>query len=197
MGFKGLTINRPESESPHIYAENDAAIYQAILGDADMLLNYGDCFRIDILGYNSIRVNSGLLAVQGHMGVIEIGDSQVLTLSNGTSGVTRKDLVVAQFTTTGNHGTDTFQLKVLTGGSDGSDPTYTAEDLNDGGKTREFPIARVTMTGLSITSAVILVEPATCMKDLLHALNERISYGTSQPAASMGKDGDVYIMYEA
>lgn len=195
MGFKGLTINRPESESPHIYAENDAAIYQAILGDADMLLNYGDCFRIDILGYNSIRVNSGLLAVQGHMGIIEIGDSQVLTLSNGTSGVTRKDLVVAQFTTTGNHGTDTFQLKVLVGGSDGSDPSYTAEDLNDGGKTREFPIARVTMTGLSITSAEILVEPATCMKDLLHALNERISYGTASPSG--GNDGDIYIMYEA
>lgn len=197
MGFKGLTVNRPEDEDPHIYAENDAAIYQAILGDGDMLLNYGDCFSITILSYNSVQVNSGLLAVQGHMGVIEIGDAETLTLSNGTSGVTRNDLVVARFTTTGNHGEDTFKLDFLTGNSDGSDPTYTAEDLNDGGKTREFPIARVTMTGLNITAVEMLVEPATCMKDLLHALNERISYGTETPSSSYGEDGDIYIMYEA
>jgi len=197
MGFKGLTVNRPEDEDPHIYAENDAAIYQAILGDGDMLLNYGDCFSMVSTSYNSIQVSSGLLAVQGHMGVIEIGDTAELTLSNGTSGVTRNDLVVARFTTTGNHGEDTFTLAVLTGGSDGSDPTYTAEDLNDGGKTREFPIARVTMNGLNISAIEMLVEPATCMKDLLHALNERISYGTTQPTASMGEDGDIYIMYEA
>lgn len=194
MGFKGLTINRPENEAPHVYAENDAAIYQAIVGNADMLLNYGDCCRIDILGYNSIRVNSGLIAVQGHMGIVEIGDSEELILSNGTSGITRNDLVVARFTTTGNHGEDTFQLVVLKGNSNGTDPTYTAEDLNDGGKVREFPIARVTMTGLSITAATILPKVATSMSDLLYALNDRISSGTAEPSG--GKDGDIYIMYE-
>lgn len=186
-------MNTVEHDQPHIFAENDAAIYQAILGNGDMLLNYGDKFKVDILGYNSVRVNSGLVSVQGHIGVIEINDSQDITIENGVSGIVRKDLIVAQFTTTGNHGTDTFGLVVVKGAADGQRPEVTAEDLNKGGKTRQYPIAEVTMNGLSITEAKVIQTPATSMSDLLYALNERISYGTSQPSG--GKDGDIYIMY--
>lgn len=50
MGFRGLTINTEAEEAAQIYAENDAAIYQAILGDGDLLLNYGNCFSVDITG---------------------------------------------------------------------------------------------------------------------------------------------------
>lgn len=193
MAFRGLTINTVESESPHVYAENDAAIYQAILGDGDLLLNYGDNFNVDILSYNTVRVNSGLLSVQGHIGIIEIDDAQDLVLENGTSGVTRHDLIVAEFSTTGNHGIDTFALKVLKGNSNGTLPDVTAEDLNNGGKVRQFAIADVTMTNLSITDVTILPTVATNMSDLLYALNERISYGTAEPTG--GKNGDIYIMY--
>ena len=195
MGFRGLTINTEAEEAAQIYAENDAAIYQAILGDGDLLLNYGNCFAVDITGSYTVRVNSGLVAVQGHLGIIEVNDAQNLTVGNGTSGVTRSDLIVAEFKTTGNHGIDTFTLKVLKGGTDGSLPSVTAEDLNSGGMTRQFAIARITVTNLSITEAKVIQTPATCMKDLLRALNERISYGTSAPSG--GKDGDIYIQYEA
>lgn len=194
MAFRGLTINTPESDIPHFYAENDAAIYQAILGDGDLLLNFGENFRIEVRSYNTIRVHSGLLSVQGHMGVIEIDDSQDLVLENGTSGVLRNDLLVARFSTTGNHGIDTFELKILKGTANGADPAYNMQDLNDGGKVRDFPLARIPMNGLSIANPVMLQTPATCMKDLLHALNERISWGTVPPSG--GKDGDIYIMYE-
>ena len=194
MGFRGLTINTVETEEPHVFAENDAAIYQAILGDGDMLLNYGDQFRVDVLSYNTVRVNSGLLSVQGHIGIIEIDDDQDLVLENGTSGVTRNDLIVAEFSTSGNHGIDTFALKVLKGNSDGTLPELTAEDLNNGGKVRQFAIAKVTMTSLSITDATILPSVVTSMSDLLYALNERISYGTAEPTG--GKDGDIYILYK-
>lgn len=194
MGFRGLTINTTESEAPHVYAENDAAIYQAILGDGDMLLNYGEHFRVDVLSYNTVRVNSGLLSVQGHIGIIEIDDGQDLVLENGTSGITRNDLIVAEFSTSGNHGIDTFTMKVLKGNSDGSLPDVRAENLNSGGKVRQFAIAKVTMTSLSITDVTILPKVATSMSDLLYALNERISYGTEEPSG--GKDGDIYIMYK-
>ena len=75
MGFRGLTINTEAEEAAQIYAENDAAIYQAILGDGDLLLNYGNCFAVDITGSYTVRVNSGLVAVQGHLGIIEVNDA--------------------------------------------------------------------------------------------------------------------------
>lgn len=193
MGFRGLTINTPEEAERHVFAENDAAIYQAIFGAGDLLLNYGDNLSVDIISYNTVRVNSGLVAVQGHMGIIETNDDQEIVLENGTSGVTRNDLIVAEFTTTGNHGLDTFTMKVLRGGADGALPQLTVEDLTNGGTTRQFAIAKVTMTGLSITEATVIPTVAGSLSELLYAINDRISYGTSEPSG--GKDGDIYIMY--
>lgn len=160
MGFKGLTLNRPAEEPAGIYAEHDAAIFQSIFGNADAILNYGLNFRIDIASATSIRVNSGIVSVQGRIGVIECNDSQVLSVANGKSGITRKDLLVARFVSTGMHGIDTMELIVLTGNSNGSGPAYTTENLNNGGKIREFPIGRITMNGLSISKAEI-IQPIT------------------------------------
>lgn len=35
MGFKGLTLNTPPEETAHIYAEDDAAIFQSIVGEME------------------------------------------------------------------------------------------------------------------------------------------------------------------
>ena len=32
-GMKGITVNTAPEAEPHIYAEDDAAVYQAIFGD--------------------------------------------------------------------------------------------------------------------------------------------------------------------
>lgn len=196
MAFKGLTINTLESADPHVFAEDDAAIYGAILGDGDMVLPYGDAFALSIQSYNTVRVSSGLLAMQGHIGIIEKDDYQDIVLDNGSSGVSRTDLIVAQFTTTGMHGTDEFKLVAITGtpGSTNA-PAYTAEDLNNGGKLRQFPIAKVTITSLSVTAVESLNTTMMTMREMADILRNRITSGTGNPSG--GKDGDIYIKYEA
>lgn len=196
MAFKGLTVNTTETEEAHIFAEDDAAIYKAILGDGDMILPYGEGFAASIQSYNTVRVASGLLAVQGHVGIIESGDYQDITLDNGASGITRIDLIVAQFTTTGMHGTDTFTLEVIKGtDNSGIPPAYTAENLNSNGKLRQFPIAQVTTSGLTITSVTMLNNPVMTMAEMQEVLQKRITFGTENPSG--GENGDIYIKYEA
>ena len=192
--FRGLTINTAELEEAHIYAENEAAIYQSIVGNGDCVLKYGDVFKMDVLSYNTVRVNSGLVAVQGHMGIIEINDDQDLIFENGVSGVNRTDLIVAEFSTTGNHGIDTFALKVIKGAPGGATPEITVEDLNKGGTKRQFAIGKVTINGLSIARAELIPKPVPSVLELQREIHGKFSSGTKPPEG--GQDGDIYIMYE-
>lgn len=196
MAFKGITVNTKETEEAHIFAEDDAAIYKAILGDG----RYGASVWGGLCSFyselNTVRVASGLLAMQGHVGIIEYGSYQDITLDNGSSGVTRMDLIVAQFTTTGMHGTDTFTLEVIRGTDNSSSaPGYTAENLNNGGKLRQFPIAKVTTSGLTVTAVEQLNVPVLTMAEMQSILKNRITYGTANPSG--GENGDIYIKYEA
>ena len=196
MAFKGLTVNTPETEEAHIFAEDDAAIYKAIFGDGDMILPYGENFAVSIQSYNTVRVASGLLAMQGHVGIIESGDYQDITLDNGASGITRIDLIVAQFATTGMHGTDSFTLEVIKGtDNSGTPPVYTAENLNSNGKLRQLPIAQVVTSGLTVTTVTMLHAPVMTMAEMQEVLQKRITFGTETPSG--GENGDIYIKYEA
>lgn len=187
MAFKGITINTPEDKDAHIYAEDDAAIFKSILGEDSIVFPYGEEFAVSITGSNQIRVGSGLLALQGHLGTIPANDYQDFVLENGTSGVVRKDLLVASFETTGLHGTDDFRLEVLT-----NTESVTSENLDNGGTLARMALALITMNGLAISGVSMLRTASLTMSDLKKRLDQKVTYGTSDPPNS-GNDGDIYV----
>ena len=109
MAFKGITVNTAPEESAHIYAQDDAAIYQSIFG-GDGVLNTGNKFKATVLSNNSIRVSDGLMCIGGHIGRTEYGSYNDLTIQNGAAGYNRNDIIYARFITNGN--IDTYALAV-------------------------------------------------------------------------------------
>lgn len=188
MAFKGLTVNTPEDEEAHIYAEDHAAMFKCIIGSGNILFPYGDRFKVTITGSNQIRVGSGLLAIQGHIGTTPINDYEDFVLQNGTSGVVRYDLLVATFESSGLHGTDDFYLEVLT-----NTTSYTTGDLDAGASKTQMPLAKIVMNGLAISAVEQLQTETLSIPDLLAKLNSKVTYGTSEPSASLGNDGDIYV----
>lgn len=153
MGLKGITINTPATEEPHILAEDDAAIYQAVFG-GDCVFDIGGRMNATVLSNNKVRVGDGVICVGGHVARNIYGDYEELVIENGTSGMKRNDLIVAKFTSTGPGGVDTFSLEVKKGtaGTAASDPVVTKGNLYEGASLREFPLYRVKIEGLSITA---------------------------------------------
>lgn len=145
-------MNTTPEAAAHIYAEDDAAVYQSIFGE-DGVFNIGNKFKATILNNNSVRVGDGVLCVGGHIARNKYGTYQDMTIANGTSGKNRNDLIVARFTTTGSGGVDSFSLAVKQGtvGTAAADPAVTRNDLYAAGKLREYPLYRVKIEGLSIT----------------------------------------------
>ena len=85
MAFKPITLNTPEADQAHIRAEDDAAIYESLIG-SDKVLNIGGKMAATTISNNKIRITDGVAVVGGHVGRIEEGDYEDMTIENGVSG---------------------------------------------------------------------------------------------------------------
>ena len=152
-GMKGITVNTAPEAEPHIYAEDDAAVYQAILG-GDGVSTIGQACKATVLSNNKVRVADGVICVGGHMARIPYGEYEDCEIMNGQSKKNRNDIIVAKFETTGTGGIDTMTCEVIQGtaGETATDPELAQDDIYTGGKTRELPLYRVKIEGLSIVA---------------------------------------------
>lgn len=172
MGFKGLTLNTPPEETAHIYAEDDAAIFQSIAGE-DGVFTFGQQCKATTLSNNKVRIADGVLIVGGHFARIPYGEYEDCEIANGESGKKRNDIIVAVFETTGTGGIDKMHCTVKKGvaGSTAVDPELKQDDIYNNGKIRELPLYRVKIEGLSI----VAVEQMFKLKSDMSTLNKRLS----------------------
>lgn len=187
-GMKGITVNTAPEAEPHIYAEDDAAIYQAIFG-GDGVSTIGQACKATILSNNKVRVADGVICVGGHMARIPYGEYEDCEIMNGQSGKNRNDIIVAKFETTGTGGIDAMTCEVIQGtaGETATDPELAQDDIYTGGKTRELPLYRVKIEGLSIVAVeqMFRLKPtAEELKLLIESVDKKLTnktpiYGTT------------------
>ena len=187
-GMKGITVNTAPEAEPHIYAEDDAAIYQAMFG-GDGVSTIGQACKATILSNNKVRVADGVICVGGHMARIPYGEYEDCEIMNGQSEKNRNDIIVAKFETTGTGGIDTMTCEVIQGtaGETATDPELTQDDIYAGGKVREYPLYRVKIEGLSIVAVeqMFKLKPtAEELKLLIESVDKKLTnktpiYGTT------------------
>ena len=199
-GIKGITINTAPEAEPHIYAEDDAAIYQAIFG-GDGVSTIGQACKATVLSNNKVRVADGVICVGGHMARIPYGEYEDCEIMNGQSGKNRNDIIVAKFETTGTGGIDAMTCEVIQGtaGETATDPELTQDDIYTGGKTRELPLYRVKIEGLSIVAVEQMFElkPTTEeLKKMIDGSNKDLSNQLAEISKKMtGKYACAYTTY--
>lgn len=172
-GLKGITVNTAPEAEPHIYAEDDAAIFQAMFGE-DGVSSIGQACKATVLSNNKVRIADGVLCVGGHFARIPYGEYVDCEIANGQSGKNRNDIIVAKFVTTGSGGIDTMtcEVKQGTAGTTAADPALTQNDIYKGGKIREFPLYRVKIEGLNITAVEQLFTVVPTNEELIKTVAE-------------------------
>lgn len=174
MGLYPLTVNTPPEDPAHIYAEDDAAIYEAIVG-GDGVYDIGNKMEATVIDNNTVRISNGVLSVGGHLARIKYGDYQDMVIDNGESGKNRNDLIVANFSTTGPRGVDTYTLKVIKGeavSGEAADPVVADGNLYEGATERDLPLYRVRLEGISIVAVDVLYSMKNTMENMQKELAE-------------------------
>ena len=178
MAFRPITLNTPAEDPAHILAEDDAALYESLIG-SDKVLNIGGKLAATTISNNKIRISDGVVVVGGHVGRICKGDYEDMTIENGTSGQNRNDLIVARFIAGSSGGADYYGLAVIKGtpGITATDPVFLQGNLYDGDPQRDFPLYRAKLEGLSIVAVEPMFEVSQTIGELeetVKALNDKM-----------------------
>lgn len=147
--------------NPHITAQQLRDTYVGIFGDDTYILDVGSKLAATVISATEVQIADGVMVAQGCTASIENGMSESLVIANGTQGMLRRDLIVAQYTKNNGTGVENMSLAVKTGtpaASNPATPAYTTGSIADGDTLVEFPLYQVNLDGISITSVDALVD---------------------------------------
>lgn len=143
---------------PHITAQEDRDINLGVVGNSltDVyVLNVGQQLEADIVSANEVRIRDGILIMQGCAASIDYGAYDSLTISNGTQGMLRTDIIAAQYEKDADTNVESLTLVVIEGTPDASDPqapTLQGGDIQGGDNLVQLPLYQVNIDGVSIDS---------------------------------------------
>lgn len=138
----------------HVTADDHGSLYAGIFGEGSCVLNRGSKFAASAVSANKINIADGDLIIQGRHGRIAPGSTVSVTLSNGSQGYKRHDLIVARYSRNASTSVEDLSLVVIKGTQTTgtpADPDYTSGDiLVSKNATADFPLYRVVLNGVNI-----------------------------------------------
>lgn len=153
----------------HVTAADDGSFNTAIFGNGQYVLDIGSKFAASVVSNNKITIADGDLLMQGRHVRLNEGTTVDLTITNGTQGKLRNDLIVARYTKDSVSGVEQVNLVVIKGtavDSNPADPAYTSGDIiNDHVLLNDMPLYRVPLNGLTVGMPVALFSVAEVVKD--------------------------------
>lgn len=147
---------------PHVTSQQERDTNIAIFGPGVHILKGVESeLAATIVSANEIQIASGMLVAEGCTATITKGTPESVVIDNGAQGMLRTDLIVARYTKTAGTGVESMELAVIKGTSAASNPAvpeYNTGTIADGDSPVDFPIYRVNLDGISITSVDALVD---------------------------------------
>lgn len=143
---------------PHITAQEDRDINLGVVGNSltDVyVLDVGQQLAADIVSANEVRIRDGILVMQGCAASIDYGAYDSLTISNGTQGMLRTDIIAAQYEKDADTNVESLTLVVIEGTPDASDPqapSLQGGDIQGGDNLVQLPLYQVNIDGVAIDS---------------------------------------------
>lgn len=147
---------------PHITAQQDRDVNIGIFGaSAKILKGVGSEMAATVVSANEVEIADGTFVAEGCTAEIQRGTTESMTIENGEQEMKRIDLIVARYTKDSGTGVENMQLAVVKGtpaASNPAVPSYNTGTIADGDSPVDFPIYRVNLDGISITSVDLLVD---------------------------------------
>lgn len=140
--------------SPHVTAEQDRDINIGIFGNESYVLQTGSQLTAEVSSNNEIKVRDGVIMHQGCAASIKKNTYDSLTITNGSQGMKRVDLIVARYSRDPSANEESLTLKVIQGTPSENSPTvpgYTTGDIQSGDLVADMPLYQVILNGLNIT----------------------------------------------
>lgn len=129
----------------------------------------GQRIAAEVSNNNEIRIRDGLIIHQGCAASIKKNTYDSVTITNGSQGMKRIDLIVARYQREAETDKETISLVVIQGTPAESEPVvpeHTEGDIQAGDSIADMPLYQVVINGLNITEVKKVFEEITSLKEL-------------------------------
>ena len=119
--------------------------------------------------YYLLKIRSGMMAHHGCISCVDIGTYDEVTLTNGSQGMKRIDLIVNRYTRNAETEVENCSWKVIHGtpvASNPAVPAYTSGNLQNGDLVDECPAFEVHYDGINVTEVKSLLSVADGLSEL-------------------------------
>lgn len=175
----------------HITAEMDRDVNIGIVGGDSYVLVTGSQLEAEISSNNEIKIKDGVVMHQGCAGSIKKNTYDSITISNGSQGMKRIDLLVLRYERNQDTNIELLTLKVLQGTPAESSPTvpqYTVGDIQSGDSVADMPLYEIELDGINVTEVRKVFKVIQTNADLSDSINQL-------NANSIVETGDKYVKY--
>lgn len=175
---------------PHVTSEQDRDVNIGVVGEGSYVLRTGMQLAAEVSSNNEIKIRDGVLMHQGCTASIKKNTYDSLTITNGSQGMKRVDLIVARYEKNQDNGIESLDLKVIQGTpaeSNPAAPQYTEGDIQAGDYVADMPMYQVIIEGLNITEVKEMFKVIGSNKDLTEKLGFQMLLNTDEQ--------QIYTMY--
>ena len=150
----------------HISSEDKAIIHQAKFSKSDVVYDWGDAFKCSMSSSNRATVGTGCASIQGLDWHITSAES--VTISNGSQGMKRNDIICAHYHRDSKTGNELVELVVLKGSPNATaaaDPKVPSGKILSGAVDAYMPLWRIPLDGITVGTPVRLFTPRGALWD--------------------------------
>lgn len=181
--------------SPHVTSQQFRQMLEGIIGQGSYIITSGENLKPELSSNNLLKIRSGMMAHHGCISCVDIGTYDEVTLTNGSQGMKRIDLIVNRYTRNAETEVENCSWKVIHGtpvASNPAVPAYTSGNLQNGDLVDECPAFEVHYDGINVTEVKSLLSVADGLSELSSKLTETTA-GLSKANNSLGVIGTQYF----
>ena len=167
--------------SPHVTSQQFRQMLEGIIGQGSYIITSGENLKPELSSNNLLKIRSGMMAHHGCISCVDIGTYDEVTLTNGSQGMKRIDLIVNRYTRNAETEVENCSWKVIQGkpvASNPAVPAYTSGNLQNGDLVDECPAFEVHYDGINVTEVKSLLSVTDGLSGLssnLTKLNDSIA----------------------
>ena len=181
----------------HISSEDKAIIHQAKFSKSDVVFDWGDAFKCSMSSSNRATIGTGCASIQGLDWHITSAES--VTISNGSQGMKRNDIICAHYHRDSKTGNELVELVVLKGSPNATaaaDPKVPSGKILSGVVDAYMPLWRIPLNGITVGTPVRLFTPRGALWDSVTQTLIKSQYGTVTGVKS-GKIAQISINWKS
>lgn len=187
-----MEIVSGKTGSPHVTSQQFRQILEGTIGQGSCILASGENLEPELTSNNLLKIRSGIMAHHGNVSAVKIGTYDEVTITNGTQGMKRKDLVVNRYTRNKETGIETNEWLYIMGTPTSGTPTvpaYTKGNLQEGDLVDDCPVFEITLNGINVTGVKKLLDVLPSMA----TINDDLADTSGKIAVKSYKQADMHL----